>query len=157
VGECEDCDEGCSSCSTTHANCLTCDNQHYLHLNSCVDECPGDMYPNSDRECTDCPAECTSCATDIFCYSCDPLYYFVKNTCKLVCITGYYPEDGVPGYKFCRDCPSTCLECTDVETCTQCKDGTYMHTQLVDPGPPVKNIISCQVECKPFTFGNDLT
>lgn len=156
-GTCTDCEDGCATCSTTHDNCDSCDSFHHLYMNSCDDDCPGDMYSNTDRECTACPAECTSCASDSYCYSCDPLYYFVKNSCKLTCVTGYYPEDGVPGYKFCRECPSTCKECTDVDTCTQCKAGSYLHTETVDVGPPVRQIISCLTDCKPFTFANDLT
>ncbi|KAL4507650.1 hypothetical protein ABPG73_012338 [Tetrahymena malaccensis] len=124
---CQQCFLGCSSCSVTSQNCITCSDNYYLdksqniclqilncdqiQKNSCL-KCKDGYYINSNNACSPCPTGCLTCQSQQSCQTCDQAnsYYFsqssqVCNQCNIS-----------QGYSIIQQ---TCLKCFD--GCSQCK------------------------------------
>jgi proprotein convertase subtilisin/kexin type 5 len=75
---CINCINNCLTCNSA-ISCTSCKNGYYFQNNSCHLICPSNTYVNRlNGSCTNCPAECLSCAlrnNSIICLSCNTGYY----------------------------------------------------------------------------------
>lgn len=103
--------------------------------------CASNQYQTSDNSCVNCPANCTTCSTNLFCTACQPNYYLVvssfnslcqtctqifvgcqtclSNIACSVCMSGYFMSGGI-----CTPCSSKIIFCAtcsnDGNTCSLC-------------------------------------
>jgi hypothetical protein len=57
--ECVKCSAPCSTC-TNQTSCLTCQTNHFLSNDQCVDRCPAGFY-SSQEQCLPCSPICATC------------------------------------------------------------------------------------------------
>ena len=126
---CVPCNTSCHTCSSGGPNaCLTCNGDDLLLVanNSCVRSCPDGTYDDDEGKCQNCDSSCASCsgAGSKACESCTGELLFVQDTneCHQECPGGYY--EGL--FNLCYTCNDTCSTCANADTCTGCKDGTFL-------------------------------
>lgn len=123
-GSCEDCTEGCASCSEANI-CKKCqtqpDHRLVLHKGKCYSKCPGGFYAE-DGTCEKCSSSCKTCegnATN--CQSCAENLVLNQGVCQKTC-----PEKHVDMEGICKPCPEMCEDCIHEKTCKECMPGTFL-------------------------------
>ncbi len=106
---CRPCSIECYSCTgPTNGECQVCKSTHkiyYLHLGSCLEECPRGFYPFG-ATCTKCPEGCESCKSENYCVKCSEGYVYSSASCKK-----------------CSSIFTGCSKCPDDSKCTECLSG----------------------------------
>ena len=138
---CEKCnDDYCLSCTESKDVCNDCQFPYSLYHGKCVLNCPSGTR-KYNRQCLDCPDDCSSCDLDK-CTGCIDLRYLKDGKCVKDCGDTYYSYE-----RECFKCSDeNCLTCPD-NTCSKCRIGTYL------------DILTgkCVKKCSEGYFGNDET
>ncbi|GCB64740.1 hypothetical protein scyTo_0014807 [Scyliorhinus torazame] len=124
---CEQCEEGCETCSGNKNDCQQCITvQHrplYLHLGKCLSECPLGYFISTRNTCAKCDDTCESCeATPENCQSCVKPYLLDNNSCQKQCSRKQYAS----AQGFCKRCPANCEACNE-HNCTECSRHFFFH------------------------------
>ena len=144
LSKCQSCHKSCKSCfSGKDHGCLTCNGNHSLHIDTCVDECPAETYlEKRARECRHCPHACKRCSDYDACTSCHAGYYLQRNLLSKVlecvdsCGVGMYPDANAT----CQTCSANCKACTGPDSCISCRP-----SKLLTKG-------KCQTKCSDGYF-----
>lgn len=108
---CSACNSKCITCTTSDVICTSCtlngSNTAYLFAsnNTCVTSCPVKYFKDNNdglgpNLCTQCDLSCSVCTSLIVCTACSANYYFLNNSCYLVCPATYF------GYNLTWKCVS---------------------------------------------------
>ena len=146
--ECKSCSIQCKTCNLTAENCLSCDNNTFLKLGSCVGKCDLGYFLDTDLECKLCPNTCTQCTSLSNCIYCKKGLYLDTGACLLCssacetcmenntkctsCLDPQLLQDNICvltcslGYyrenNLCIKCPHGCLDCNSTK-CVSCLPG----------------------------------
>ena len=127
---CKICDSTCLNCISLHF-CLSCSRGKFLHINTCVDNCPNLFWADFSENI--CRPHCNSPTffdrqTKMCVYPCPQNYYGeeLNRTCVPEC-----PTTGASMFVFnqtiCKYCESNCLTCEESENkCTSCSPDLYL-------------------------------
>ena len=96
---CKECLSECGKCNNPN-NCLTCNEEHFMTINgecklkNLTEGCVGEIsssngcslcetsYYLQNKECHQCPSECSTCTSESECTSCIDEYVLVNDKCK---------------------------------------------------------------------------
>ncbi len=120
---CRKCHESCSTCTdSTTDGCLSCAAGHFLHISTCVDQCPQSTF-QSGAECRHCPHACLECQDLRSCLTCHAGYFISADnrTCVANCESG---ERMVGGR--CQKCPPSCSSCDQAGKCLSCQENNVL-------------------------------
>ncbi|XP_048188146.1 proprotein convertase subtilisin/kexin type 5 isoform X4 [Perognathus longimembris pacificus] len=150
-GSCEDCTEGCASCSAADL-CETCQVQRdvplFLHEGRCYPRCPERFYAK-DGHCEPCSSPCRICegnATN--CHSCEEEFVLDHGVCQKACPERHVAVDGV-----CKHCPEKCQECLHERTCKECMPNYFLHEDTCYQSCPQRTYsdsgqcVTCHEDC----------
>ena len=119
------CDNSCSSCSVSSANCTSCDSPSVLTSSQvCAPSCPDGFY-NKSGVCAQCHSSCTTCDGGSVgnCLTCSGNLFESNKACVKTCTSGFF---GNSDTHTCVACDSSCATCTGASssTCSTCNDGS---------------------------------
>lgn len=127
---CYPCNKYCLICSNTSTNCSVCQTTgpwiSYLKApNTCTTNCGNQFYADTNgglgpNTCQPCDPYCFTCAINsTYCFSCNPTYYLLGNTCGASCpFPEYFPDNAT----------WTCLSCA--QYCVTMKMNVYFLNAL---------------------------
>ena len=125
-GKCSKCHESCETCDgRSGEHCLSCKDDHHLHISTCVDQCPPSTFPAANKECLHCPHACQECSDVEHCHKCQDSYFLSadETSCHASCLPGEHQVDGR-----CQECHKSCETCNgfDAYHCLSCSDGQVL-------------------------------
>ncbi|CAJ1378543.1 unnamed protein product [Effrenium voratum] len=128
---CPPCERNCHKCESATL-CTECNNSMYLDADgNCVQTCPDGFYHDGmedrGRTCKECDASCSKCSSWDVCLECAHSMYLTPNsTCQAQCPDSYYHNGTGDFGRSCPICAENCSQCTDANTCTECRNFTYL-------------------------------
>jgi len=145
---CVECHLKCKICVTNadakNLNCDKCKDKLFKDNGVCVESCPPNKAPNSDKICVPCGDNCEKCQDTKTCVKCKGNTFLENGKCVKNCKKGSY-KSYTPN--ICVKCRKGCEVCENSKSCIfpptpwHCKDGYYKNT--VD-----KKCVKCKEHCK---------
>lgn len=127
---CPPCETNCHKCESATL-CTECNNSLHLLDGDCVPVCPDGFFhegaEDRGRICRDCDSSCAKCSGWDVCLECSKAMYLTPNsTCQAQCPDGYYHNGTGDFGRTCPQCAENCSLCTAADTCTECRNYTYL-------------------------------
>jgi proprotein convertase subtilisin/kexin type 5 len=130
-GNCLPCSDNCKNC--TASECIECKDQYYFLDKKCVD-CSMARYVKEGKYCKPCSVDgCLSCVlgNSTQCDVCTSPKVLFNGKCLDECLSRFY-KSGTS----CLPCNEKCFNCTDINRCTSCPSGKFLHNEdCVSPCP----------------------
>lgn len=143
---CQPCDStDCLECPSSTLICENCKSPKVKHNGLCLDNCPNGTFP-VDRDCIDCPTECSKCTATDKCTECKAGYFLNDGECVTTCPSGTYADAN----KNCKPCDTEdCLICSNNGTkCDKCESPNVLYNNQCVPTCP-NGTRKGTTECEP--------